>query len=38
MHFIIFEVYFSINEYINIRKRDSDILIKIFYMFDIPLS
>lgn len=38
MHFIIFEVYFSINKYIEIRKRDSDNLIKIFYMFDIPLS
>lgn len=38
MHFIIFEVYFVINKYIKIRKRDSGILIKIFYMFDIPLS
>lgn len=38
MHFIIFEVYFSINKYIKKRKRDSDILIKIVYMFNIPLS
>lgn len=38
MHLIIFEVYFSINKYIKKRKRDSDILIKIVYMFNIPLS